>query len=142
MAGQRAFLLEIVPSLGFTPPDDAENLVNLVRKDTIGWFPTASHYALAPTEIQMFKADLAMLREEFDNVFIMLPDGIRHGGNFFQQLLELSESALLLVGANATPRSELKYVRKLATNANKQMMGLISGAPIREVRRGMELENV
>ena len=142
MAGQRAFLMEIVPSLGFTPPDDAENLVNLVRKDTHGWFPTASHYALAPTEIQMFKADLAMLREEFDNVFIMLPDGIRHGGNFFHQLLELSESALLLVGANSTPRSELKYVRKQAINANKQMMGLISGAPIREVRREMELENV
>ncbi|MBO4512880.1 MAG: hypothetical protein J5746_08940 [Victivallales bacterium] len=141
MAGQRAFLMEIVPSLGFTPPDDAETLVNLVRKDTHGWFPTSSHYALAPTEIQMFKADLAMLREEFDNVFIMLPDGIRHGGNFFQQLLELSESALLLVGANSTPRSELKYVRKRAIDANKQMMGLISGSPIKEVRREMELEN-
>jgi hypothetical protein len=139
MAGQRPFLLEIVSNHDFVPPEGSEALINTVRQGSMGWFPTSSKYALAPTEIQMFNADLQELRKEFDNVFVIMTDGVRHGGNFFRQLLEMSESALLLIGANSTPRSELKYVRKQAIATKRQMMGLVSGASIKEVRREMEL---
>ena len=81
MAGQRPFMLEINSSHDFTPPEDSETLLNMVYKNSRGWFPTASHYALAPTEIQMLKADLATIREQFDNIFITTPDGVRHGGS-------------------------------------------------------------
>lgn len=141
MSGQRPFLLEVVQSQNFTPPEDGEMLINTVYKEARGWYPTASHYALAPTEIQMLKADLASLRENFDNIFILMPEGVRRGGNFFHQLLEVSETALLLVGARTTPRSALKYVRTQALDAKKQMMGLVAGAPLKEVQKEMELKH-
>lgn len=138
MAGQRIFNLEVVPSMDFEPPDGSETMINTVRKGEKGWFPAANRYALAPTEIEMFKVDVTALRAEFDTVFIHMPGGLRRGGNFFSQLLDISESALLIIGTGTTPRSELAYVRKHVSDANKPMMGLVGGASAKTVRAEME----
>lgn len=138
MAGQRIFNLEVVPSMDFTPPEGSETMINTVRKGESGWFPAANRYALAPTEIEMLKVDITALRAEFDTIFVHMPGGLRRGGNFFSQLLEISESALLIIGTGTTPRSELAYVRKHVSAANKPMMGLVGGAPARVVRAEME----
>ena len=138
MAGQRSFVLHIVQSLSFEPTDDCELMINTVRKASHGWFPVANRFALAPTELQMLQADLAALHGEFDCIFMVMPDGLRRGGNFFSQLLGISESVLLMVGANATPRAELAYVRRHVASSGKPMMSLVTGASKRVVQREME----
>lgn len=138
MAGQRIFNLEVVPTADFEPPEGSETMINTVRKGEQGWFPAANRYVLAPTEIEMLKVDITALRAEFDTIFIHMPGGLRRGGNFFSQLLEICESALLIIGTGTTPRSELAYVRKHVSNANKPMMGLVGGASAKTVRAEME----
>lgn len=138
MAGQRVFNLEVVPSMEFIPPEGSETMINTVRKGEHGWFPAANRYALAPTEIEMLKVDITALRAEFDTIFVHMPGGLRRGGNFFSQLLDICESALLIIGTSATPRSELSYVRKHVSDANKPMMGLVGGASAKTVRAEME----
>ncbi len=86
----------------------------------------------------MLKVDVTALRAEFDTVFIHMPGGLRRGGNFFSQLLDVSESAMLIIGTGTTPRSELAYVRKHVAAANKPMLGLVGGASARTVRDEME----
>lgn len=138
MAGQNYFALNIVPSLGFTPPQDGETMINTVRKGTFGWFPVANRYSFAPTELQMLQADIATLRTEFDGVFLCMPDGLRRGGSFFSQLLGACESAIIEVAAGVTPRAELSYVRRHVKEAGKPMMGLVTGASAKVVRKEME----
>ena len=138
MSGLRPFILRVVPADGFEPPEGTESLFATFRKGSEGWFPVVNRYSLAPTELEMLKADLATLRESFDCIFVLMDEGIRHGGNFLRQLLEVSESALVLVGADRTRRRDLAYARRLIFAAGKPIMGLVTGERGRVVRHELE----
>ena len=140
MSGQRSFHLEIVPSLGFEPPADAEqgSMINTVRRGELGWFTVANRYSFAPTELQMLQADIATLRAEYDTIFIFMPGGLRRGGSFFSQLLGVCESTLVVVAARITPRAWLAYTRRHISKAGKPMMGIVTGVSAGVVRKEME----
>ena len=67
-----------------------------------------------------------------------MPDGMRRGGSFFNQLLSVCDSTILLVGASTTPRSELEYARRHVKSSGKPALGLIVSASAKIVRREME----
>ena len=138
MAGQRPFYLNVVQSADFEADEGAETLINTVKKGAEGWFPVVNRYSLAPTELQMLRADLDALKADFDCIFVAMPGGLRRGGNFLSQLLGVCDSALLIAGCDRTRRRELAYVRRMATIAGKPMMGLVTNAKGRVVRREME----
>lgn len=138
MSGEQTFSMDVVPHSQFTPPADGEALINTVRKGSVGWFPVDNRYSLAPTEVQMLQADLATLRADHDHVFVHMTDGIRRGGSFFDQLLGVCDSVLLIVGANATPRSAFAYVRRHLEAAGKPAMGIAVGVEAARIRREME----
>ena len=138
MSGEQAFTMDVVPHSQFTPPADGEALINTVRKGSLGWFPVDNRYSLAPTEVQMLQADLATLRADHDHVFVHMTDGIRRGGSFFDQLMGVCDSVLLIVGANATPRSAFAYVRRHLEAAGKPAMGIAVGVDAARIRREME----
>ena len=138
MAGRRAFLLNLVRNTEFTPPEGCETLLNTVYKDPHGWFTVENRYSLAPTELEMLKADIEELKKTYDAIFIMMPGGFCKGGSFFNQLLGACGSVLLLVGAGTTLRSDLSYVRRHALAGERPMMGMMVGASESAVRREME----
>ena len=138
MAGHRPFMLSLVKSLEFTPPEGCESLITTVYKDPHGWFPVENRYSLAPTELQMLQADLDELKKTHDEVFIMMPEGFRKGGSFFNQLLSVCDSVLLIVGTGTTPRADLAYVRRHALEVSRPMAGIVVDASIKAVRREME----
>jgi hypothetical protein len=86
----------------------------------------------------MLQADLAEIKKNWDEVFVLIPDGFRRGGSFFDQLLGVCDSALLFIGAAATMRTDLAYVRRHAVASGKPMAGIIVGASAKAVRRDME----
>ncbi|MBR4190143.1 MAG: hypothetical protein IKQ55_09315 [Kiritimatiellae bacterium] len=139
MSGVRSFTLTVVrEGSRDVPQEEAETMLNTVRKGPKGWFPVVNRYSLAPTELQMLAADIAALRSEFDCIFLAVHGGLRRGGDFTGQLLGLCDSALLLAGTNRTRRSELTYARRLAKAAGKPVMGLVTGARARVVRKELE----
>ena len=138
LAGQRTFVLDVVSVSTFEPPDGSETMMNVVRKDSHGWFPAANRYVLLPAESQMLKVDLETLRKDFDNVFVVIPEGMKQGGSFFNQLLDLCESALLVVRAGSTPRANFRFVHRCVADSGKKMMGIVAGVSRREVNRVME----
>lgn len=138
MSGEQAFTMDVVSHAQFTPPADGESLINTVCKGSTGWFPVDNGYSLAPTEVQMLQADLATLRANHDHVFVHMTDGIRRGGSFFDQLMGVCDSVLLIVGANATPRSAFAYVRRHLEAAGKPVMGIAVGVDAARIRREME----
>ena len=138
MSGAQSFALSVVDEAGFEPPEGAETLLNAVCKGLYGWFPVENRYVLAPTELQMLQTDIAELRKQYDHVFLFVQGGCRRGGSFFDQLLTVIDCTLVVVGADRTPRSWLSYVRRHVQAAGKPMMGLVTGAAAKEVRREME----
>lgn len=141
MSGKRAFLLEIVKSAEFEPPDGAEPLISAFKKENRGWFPVENRYMLVSSELEMLQADLAMLKNDFDVIFLKMPEGIRRGGSFFSQLLEICDSVLLLVGAQTTKRSWLSYARHCIANAQKPTIGLMTGVGAKIAEHELEVAN-
>ena len=137
MSGVRVFTLNVISSGTFTPPEGAEQMIGTVKKEEKGWFPVLNRYALAPTELEILKADLAELRNSFDTVFICMEGGFRKGGSFFDQLLSISESVVLMVGTARTPRSWFNYVRRHVETVGKPMLAIAADASAKIVRREM-----
>lgn len=139
MSGASSFLLDIVSQSDFSPPESAEEMIGVVRSGQHGWFPAANRFALAPTELQMLKADIAALGESFDNVFIRIEDVVRVGGTFFDQLLEISDAVLLMVGSGSTPRSSFAFARRHLKQSGKLVMAIAADSSAKRVRKDMEV---
>ena len=139
MSGARSFFLDIVSQDGFVPPEGAEQMIGVVRSGQRGWFPAANRFALAPTELQMLKADIVALGETFDNVFVRIEGTVRVGGTFFDQLLGLCEAVLLLVGAGSTTRRAFAFARRHLEASGKPVMAIATGASAKSVRADMEV---
>ena len=139
MSGTRCFLLDIVSHEGFTPPEGAEEMIAVVRKAQHGWFPAANRFALAPTELQLLKADIATICETFDNVFVRIEGDVRVGGTFFDQLLGLCGAVLLLVGDGKTPRRAFAFARRHLRDSGKRVMAIATGAGAKRVKADMEV---
>lgn len=143
MSGSRAFSLEVVGAAQFEPPAGAagsvgEGLLNTFHDGSKGWFPVANKYALAPAELEMLRSDLAGLGKEFDHIFVSVPDGMRRGGSFFDQLLGVCESTLVIVAAGVTPRSAFSYARGHIADAAKPVMAIATGVSAKTAKREME----
>jgi len=144
MSGTRCFCLDVVTQDGFTPPDGAEEMIATVRSGSRGWFGVANRFAMAPTEIEMLKADMSTLGESFDIVFVRAEDGLRVGGTFFDQLLELSDATILMVGDGTTTRHAFAYARHhLGSSgektAGKPVFAIAVGSGVKQVRAEMEV---
>ena len=114
-------------------------MIGVVRSGQHGWFPAANRFALAPTELQILKADIAALGETFDNVFIRIEGTVRVGGTFFDQLLGLCEAVLLMVGAGGTTRRAFAFARRHLEASGKPVMAIATGASAKRVRADMEV---
>lgn len=139
MSGARCFFLSIVQQEGFVPPEGAEEMIGMVKKDQRGWFPAANRYALAPTELQMLKADLAALSEEFDNVFVRIEGTVRIGGTFYDQLLEISDAVFLMVADGKTPRRAFAFARRHLASSGKVVIAIATDSNAKSVRASMEV---
>ena len=138
MAGHKTFLLNLVRSAEFTPPEGGEAMINTICKDPNGWFTVENRYSLAPTELEMLKADIDELKKTHEEIFVFMPDGFSKGGSFFNQLLSVCDSVLLVVGAGTTLRADLSYARRHTNEGDRPMMGIVVGASAAAVRREME----
>lgn len=139
MSGASSFLLDIVAQEDFKPPEGAEEMIGVVRSGQRGWFPAVNRFALAPTELQLLKADIATLGETFDNVFVRVAGVARVGGTFFDQLLEMSDAVLLLVGSGKTSRSAFAYARRRLKPSGKLVMAIATDSSPKRVRKDMEV---
>ena len=132
MSGASCCLFDIVSQDGFTPPEGAQEMIGSVRSGQHCQFPAANRYALAPTELEMLKADIASLGGDFDNVFMRIEDTVRVGGTF-------CDAVLLVVGDGATSRSDFAFARRHLRAAGKRVLAIVTGSGARRVRSDMEV---
>ena len=138
MSGETCFLMDVVSGADFTPPEGSEQMIGAVRSGSHGWFPAANRFVLAPTELQMLKADIESLKDSYGSIFVRMEGGVRTGGTFFDQLLEVCSAVILVVDDRRTPRSAFAYVRRHVTASGRRIMAMATNADARTVRKEME----
>ena len=138
MSGMRSFTLNLVSSSTFNPPEDAEQMIGVVKKESVGWFPTVNRYAIAPTEMQMLQADLAELKNSFDLILVRMDGGVRKGGTFFDQILGVCDAAILVAGTEKTPRKWFRYVHRHIESIGKPVLAIATNATAKAIRKEME----
>ena len=139
MSGARCCVLDVVLHSHFVPPENAEQMIGVVRSAQHAWFPAANRFALAPAELEMLKADIASLGESFDNVFVRIDGDVRIGGTFFDQMLGISGAVLLMIGAGSTPRRSFAFARRRLKPSGKPVFAILTGASVKSVRADMEV---
>ena len=139
MSGASCFLLDIVSHEGFTHPEGAEEMIGVIRSGQRGWFPAANRFALAPTELEMLKADIASLGESFDNIFVRIEGVVRVGGTFFDQILSLCDAVFLMVGSGKTSRRTFAFARRHLRASGKRVMAVATDASAKRVRADIEV---
>ena len=137
-AGRRGFGVALVPGEGFEPPEGAEMMAGVARKDDRGWFPCLSRRAFDATEIRMLRADLETLRKDYDDVFVELPESFLREGPFLDQALSLADGVLLYARADVSPRRELAQARRRIAAAGKPVAGIVVGTRARDIRNELE----
>jgi len=138
MSGVNCFVMDVVSEANFSPPEGSEQMIGAVRHGSHGWFPTVNRLVMAPTELQILQADLESLKESYGNIFVRMEGGVRTGGTFFDQLLGICDSVVLIVGSKDTPRSAFAYVRRHVSAAGKPIMAMATSADAKTVREEME----
>ncbi len=139
MSGASCGMLDIVSQADFVPPEGAEQMIGVVRNGQHAWFPAANRFALAPTELEILKADIAALGESFDNIFVRINGDVRVGGTFFDQVLGLTDAVLIMVGAGKTPRSSFAFARRHLKPSGKSVLAIVTDAGAKSVRADMEV---
>ena len=139
MSGASCFLIDIVSQENFVPPKGCEEMIGVIRCGEHGWFPAANRFALAPTELEMLKADIATLGESFENIFVRIEGVVRVGGTFFDQILNLCDAVLLMVGAGKTTRRAFAFARRHLRASGKPVMAIATGSGVKRVRAEMEV---
>ena len=138
MSGVNCCVLDIVSSADFTPPEGAEQMIGAVRQGAHVWFPAVNRFVMAPTELQILQADIEELKKSYGNIFVRMEGGVRTGGTFFDQLLGLCDSAVLILDTCRTPRAAFAYVRRHMASTGKSVMAMATDASAKTVRSEME----
>jgi len=138
MSGVNCFVMDVVSEANFAPPEGSEQMIGAVRHGSHGWFPTVNRLVMAPTELQILQADIESLKDSYGNIFVRMEGGVRTGGTFFDQLLGICDSVVLIVGAKDTPRSAFAYVRRHVSAAGKPIMAMATSADAKTIRAEME----
>ena len=122
MNGKRTLTIDVVLAENFdydTPCDDDTGIV--VHSGGKGALPVISKKFLSPSELELLKNDLTILRQTFDLIFIKHSASMRRDRMFVEQIIPMCDGAMIAVGLRKTSR---RYLRRLS------MLGAKTGLPI------------
>ena len=138
MSGKRLLHLKIVHSSAFTEPTgkDVKFLGAACYQGMDGETPAENPRALSQSELNLLQSDLEELQNEFDTVFISSDEPIDNFGVFFEQMLKLCDSAIILIGSHRSPRALLRYVVAKQHETGRCVMSILTNSKDTEIRRG------
>lgn len=138
MSGKRLLHLKIVRADSFKEPTapDAKIFGAAYYHGMEGETPADNPRALSQTELSLLQSDIAEMQNDFDTIFITSDEPFDRFGVFFDQMLQLCDSALVLVGARRTPRSLLRYVVSQQHKSGRCIMSILTNSKDSISRKG------
>ncbi len=138
MSGRRLLHLKIVKGDSFKEPtsSDAKVFGAAYYMGMEGETPADNPRALSQTELSLLQSDIEEMQKDFDTIFITTNEPIDSFGVFFNQMLQLCDSAIILVGAHRSPRSLLRYVVSQQHKSGHCLMSILTNSKDSMSRKG------
>lgn len=108
LGGKRILLVEVVEAKGFTEPEGASIYAAISCIDNRGWMPVANPDCLSASELLLMEADLKILTSDYDLVFVTRKQDLVGDSIFGDQMKQLCDATILLIGAKKTPRNAIR----------------------------------
>ena len=109
-AGLRTLMVHLTDAKSFKEPDGAVMYTALCCKDGRGYFPVANTRHLSSSELAILRADLSIMKNDFERVFITNDRPVPPKGVLLHEMLSVCEAVLLVAGKNRTSRASLRHV--------------------------------
>ena len=90
------------------------------------YLPLASKKFLSPSELELLKNDFQLLRKNYEYIFIRHSVTMRRSLLFLEQIAELSDGAMIAIGADKTPRQNLRQLIALQQRIQLPIMTLLT----------------
>lgn len=114
MSSKRFLVVNIVLACNVdeTLPESDDTGIVVYSGDK-GYLPIASKKYIAPTEMELLKQDLTVLRQKYDVILFRHAFAFRHSQIFLEQFIPLCDSLLIAVGLHKTPRQNLRTLAEM-----------------------------
>ena len=144
MAGKKILVIDLVLAEEHEAPGDAdENQPNTIIITFSGgkcFLPIASDKFLEPAEFELLKNDFAILKEQYDCIFIRHKPKRRQSKLFMEQIASLCDAALFSAGAGKTARKELRRLLTLKIKIKIPVMTILTEDAKENLNKDLNLE--
>ena len=105
-----------------------------------GVLPVASKKFFSPSEVELLKQDLQLLRKSYDLIFIRRSSSLRQDRLFFEQIIGFCDAALIAVGAKRTKRSSLRQLIWLQRKIKLPIMTILTDSSPKTAGKATNME--
>ena len=141
MSGKRTLTIDVVlaESFNYDSPSEYDTGI-LYCAGSRGYMPVISKRFLSPSEVELLRNDLLILRETYDLIIIKHSASMRHDRMFIEQIIPLCDSALFAVGCRKTSRKNLRRVVAINRKTGLSIMTILSDSTPHTVEKHNNLE--
>ena len=141
MSGKRTLTIEVVLAENFNYETPSEYDTGILYcAGSRGFLPVISKKFLSPSEVELLRNDLLILRNTYDLIIIRHSASLRHDRMFIEQIVPLCDSALLAVGCRKTSRKNLRRVAAINRKTGLPIMVILSDSSPKMVAKHNNLE--
>lgn len=141
MSGKRMLAIDVVlaESFDYETPSAYDTGI-LYCSGSRGYMPVISKRFLSPSEVELLRNDLLILRETYDLIIIKHSASMRHDRMFIEQIVPLCDSALFAVGCRRTSRKNLRRIVSINRKTGLSIMTILSDSARHTVEKHNNLE--
>ena len=128
MAGKKMLTIDIILACNADDSLPMEDTGIISYSGGKGVLPVTSTKFLSPSEQELMKQDLIVLRKNYDLIFFRHSASFRHDRLFLEQIASLCDGMLIAFGLKKTARKNLRLLAGLQRIANLPVMTVLTDA--------------
>ena len=141
MNGKRMLCIDVVLAENFNYDTPCEFDTGIIYcSGSKGHLPVISKKFLSPSECELLRNDLLLLRNTYDLIFIRHSVSMRRDRMFVEQIIPLCDCALVSVGFRRTSRKNLRRIAAINRKTNLPIMSILSDDSPKAVGKHNNLE--
>lgn len=127
MGGNRMLTIDVVLAENFNYDVDSTcDTGIIICSGSKGYLPVISKKFLSPSELELLRSDLLLLRETYDMIVIKHSASMRRDRMFIEQIVPFCDSALIAVGYRKTSRKNLRRIASINKKTGLPIMTILS----------------
>ena len=126
MAGKEVLTIDIINANDFNENTPMTDTCIVSYREWTGVLPLANSRFFSPSELKQLKADLDILRDKYDLIFIRRKTPLKRDRLFLEQIGTVCDGLLIGIGARRTLRKSLRDLGKIFLKDKMPIMTILT----------------